>query len=137
MFYLRLIALNQICMFLNNFLCIYELTQWLKTHRSYINFISNVKRIAVRLGEYDISTTTDGKHETIRVDRAEKHKQFHLGLGVNDIALVYLVNYVNFTERISPICLPVNEVIKNHKFAGLNPFLAGMKPLLICDKILK
>lgn len=53
--------------------------------------------VAVRLGEYDISTTTDGQHETIRVDHTKKHSQFHFGLGINDIAIVYLVSDVEFT----------------------------------------
>lgn len=56
--------------------------------------------LAVRLGEYDISTTTDGQHETIRVDRAERHEKFDFVLGVNDIAIVYLKNDVEFTGEL-------------------------------------
>lgn len=49
------------------------------------------------MGEYDISTTEDGKHETIRVDHAVAHKQFRRGVGINDIAIVHLVEDVEFT----------------------------------------
>lgn len=59
----------------------------------------NFKRIAVRLGEYNISTTDDGKHETIRVDHAVAHKQFRIGGGINDIAIVFLVQDVEFTGK--------------------------------------
>lgn len=117
-----------------------------------LNFIYRFKRTAVRLGEYDISTTEDGKHGTIRVDHAIAHKKFHRGVGINDIALVFLVEDVEFTgkfihfsirqltcyscysiflpnsitqDRIRPICLPTHGLFKNHDFAGMNPFLAG------------
>lgn len=123
-------------------------------------FICLFKRIAVRLGEYDISTTDDGKHETIRVDHAVANKQFRRGVGINDIAIVFLVEDVEFTgkfrsvslflfvgcsatqklfiqfflsnliDRIRPICLPTHGAFKNHEFAGKNPFLAGK---FICD----
>lgn len=70
-----------------------------------VNFIFNFKRTAVRLGEYDISTTDDGKHETIRVDHAVKHKQFRYGGGIHDIALVFMVEDVEFTgENFEVFC---------------------------------
>lgn len=69
----------------------------------FIHFIFGFERTAVRLGEYDISTTEDGKHETIRVDHAIKHKQFRLGAGINDIALVFLVDDVEFTGKFQNV----------------------------------
>lgn len=77
----------------------------MQTTNVLINFIFQFKRTAVRLGEYDISTTEDGKHETILVDRAVGHKQFRRGVGINDIGIVYLVEDVEFTGELQSVLL--------------------------------
>lgn len=44
----------------------------------------------VRLGEHDTRTTTDGKHQDIRVIKDEPHEEFSRQFKINDIAIVYL-----------------------------------------------
>lgn len=53
----------------------------------------------MRLGEYDLSTTTDGIHIDVRIDRVEMHQDHneYLIFHTNDIAMVYLENDVDFT----------------------------------------
>lgn len=46
----------------------------------------------VRLGEHDISTTKDGKHEDIDIVGVEKHDQYLKNTGINDIAILYISN---------------------------------------------
>lgn len=110
-------------------------------------------RIAVRVGEYDFSTTDDGPHETIPIKYAKSHEKFHHILGINDIAIIRLSKDVEFTgiiekflfiftafhpiklfvefyflpnslDRIRPICLPTREAI-GKDLVGAQPFLAG------------
>lgn len=85
----------------------------------------NFKRIVARLGEYDISTTEDGKHETIRVDHAVAHKLFRRGVGINDIGLVYLVEDVEFTgEFQSFVFIFFLRIFKLKKFYLIINFLS-------------
>lgn len=50
----------------------------------------------VRLGEYDISTTKDGKHIDSDIVGAKKHEQYIKNTGINDIAILYLKKDVKF-----------------------------------------
>ncbi|XP_037048485.1 venom protease-like [Bradysia coprophila] len=78
-----------------------------------------------RLGEHDISSTTDGVVEDVNVIRAERHPEYNRHDKTNDIAIIYLERDVNMTLRIIPICLPVDHSIRNRSFIDYNPFLAG------------
>jgi len=61
----------------------------------------------VRLGEHDISTTSDGASPIdIRISRTTPHASFSSTSLKNDIAIVKLSQKVNFNNRIKPICLP-------------------------------
>lgn len=50
----------------------------------------------MRLGEYDVSTTTDGKHKDVDIAHAEKHERYMKNTGIDDIAMVYLKKHVEF-----------------------------------------
>lgn len=58
-----------------------------------------MERILVRLGEYDMSRTTDGTHEDVSVDHVVKHDTFDFVNMINDIALIHLVHDVDFTGK--------------------------------------
>lgn len=66
--------------------------------------ISN-KRMLVRLGEYDQSTTNDGEHQDIPIDHAVKHKKFDFVNMIYDIAIIHLAHDVDFNGdiQISPM----------------------------------
>lgn len=53
----------------------------------------------MRLGEHDISTTKDGKHEDIDIVGAKKHEQYIKNTGINDIAVLYLKKDVKFNGK--------------------------------------
>lgn len=87
--------------------------------------------IAVRLGEYDIRTTDDGPHETIRIRGARIHDDFDLVLGTNDIAIIYLARDVEFNGNFLKLFLYI------FRFFFLNLFLVStwiglMKYNLFC-----
>lgn len=58
------------------------------------------KRSIVRLGEHDRSTTEDGEHLDISVDRVDAHDSFNSRLMTNDIAMIYLERDVEFTGKL-------------------------------------
>ncbi|XP_031626165.1 venom serine protease Bi-VSP-like isoform X2 [Contarinia nasturtii] len=79
----------------------------------------------VRLGEHDISSTSDGEVQDIKVIRSERHADYNRRDGTNDIAILYLERDVQFSKRIRPVCLPVEEPIRSRSFVGWMPFVAG------------
>lgn len=44
----------------------------------------------MRLGEHDISSTTDGVVQDVKVIRTEKHPSYNRRDGTNDLAILYL-----------------------------------------------
>lgn len=54
----------------------------------------------VRLGEHDLTTQADGKHEDVRVTHGDAHEVYNKELGINDIAIVYLANDVQYNGKI-------------------------------------
>lgn len=55
----------------------------------------------VRLGEHDLTTTFDGKHDDIRLTRAVPHAQYNAELMLNDIAILYMNRDVNFNGNVN------------------------------------
>lgn len=53
----------------------------------------------MRLGEYDISTITDGKHKDIDIVHAVKHERYIKNTGVDEIAMIYLKKHVDFNGK--------------------------------------
>lgn len=67
---------------------------------------TDVSKIRLFIGDYNIRSNTDGSHEVRGVKRLIKHKFFNIQSFVNDIALLRLDRPVSFSNRIQPICLP-------------------------------
>lgn len=55
----------------------------------------------VRLGEHDISSTTDGEIQDIKVIMTRKHENYNKRDGTNDIALLYLEHDANLSSENS------------------------------------
>lgn len=67
---------------------VYHLSKFL-CNRSILQF--------VRLGEHDLSTTYDGLHQDISIDRAVPHENYDPVMLYNDIAILYLERHVQFS----------------------------------------
>lgn len=54
----------------------------------------------VRVGEHDVSTTTDGSHKDIPIIHVEKHPAYNIsGDAKYDIMILYLENDVQITGK--------------------------------------
>lgn len=51
----------------------------------------------MRLGEFDVSTESDGPHQDIRIDHVVRHEKFDKFHMINDVAILHLVRDVEFT----------------------------------------
>ncbi|XP_065089948.1 CLIP domain-containing serine protease B4-like isoform X2 [Ochlerotatus camptorhynchus] len=88
-------------------------------------FLSGERELMVRLGEWDIASENDcvdghcsDKPIDYDVDTFLQHEDYTSNPTHNDIALVKLARQVKFTEFVSPVCLPVTEVLKSKSEAG-------------------
>ncbi|GAU97207.1 hypothetical protein RvY_08546 [Ramazzottius varieornatus] len=67
--------------------------------------------LIVRLGEYDVSETTEPAYQDIHVKKVIIHADYHSGTLRNDIALLILDGAVKLNTYIKPVCLPsTNDV---------------------------
>lgn len=53
----------------------------------------------MRLGEHDISSTTDGAVEDIKVIRSERHPNYNKRDGTNDIAILFLEHDASLSSK--------------------------------------
>lgn len=53
----------------------------------------------MRLGEYDIETIDDGRHEDIQIAHTEKHEKYNAKKSINDIGILYLVRDIIFNGK--------------------------------------
>lgn len=81
--------------------------------------------ILVRLGEWDIESELDC-YRNVCADKPIEylvkdyllHENYDEDWEFNDIALIRLPTPVNFTEFISPVCLPLTEDLQGHPNVG-------------------
>lgn len=103
-----------------------------------------------RLGEYDLSTHNDASHPIdFAIAKTIVHELYAPDIILNDIAIVKLkrqvsvngeclqcgspsppdnisVNhFLHVSDRIRPICLPLNEPLRSSDLTGYAPFVAG------------
>lgn len=64
-----------------------------KNNRFQFNF-----RSFARLGEHDLSVTTDGDTQDIKITRSEKHPSYNKRDGTSDISVLYLEHDAVFTR---------------------------------------
>lgn len=109
---------------------------------------SNFRSFA-RLGEHDLSITTDGDTQDIKIIRSEKHPAYNKRDGTSDISVLYLEYdavlsrmciiiipihrchslftklFILYIARVTPICMPFEDEIRSSDFTGYRPFVAG------------
>lgn len=66
----------------------------------------------MRLGEHDL-TERDGRHEDVRVIRGVAHESYSKALGINDIAVVYLVREVKYNGTFNKRSYSILTVGRN------------------------
>ncbi|XP_076045380.1 clotting factor G beta subunit-like isoform X2 [Oratosquilla oratoria] len=60
----------------------------------------------VRLGEHNLTTTSESRHEDFGISRTEFHPNYRHPQGYHDLALLKLDRPVNIRSEIRPVCLP-------------------------------
>ncbi|XP_043513129.1 venom serine protease Bi-VSP-like [Frieseomelitta varia] len=80
----------------------------------------------VRIGDLNIREDDDGAHPVqIEVESKIIHPGYDTKAYVNDIAVLRLAREVPFSEHLYPICLPVEDSLRNNNFNRYYPFVAG------------
>lgn len=59
-----------------------------------------MKRVVVRLGEHDTTTTEDGPHKDVLINYIDKHEDYNETWRINDIAIIHLWQDVSFTGAV-------------------------------------
>ncbi|CAD1469910.1 unnamed protein product, partial [Heterotrigona itama] len=80
----------------------------------------------VRIGDLNIRRDDDGAHPVqIEVESKIIHPGYDSQAHVNDIAVLRLAQEVPFSDYVYPICLPVEDRLRNNNFYRYYPFVAG------------
>ncbi|XP_067648125.1 ovochymase-2-like [Eurosta solidaginis] len=79
----------------------------------------------VRLGEHDLTTDSETRHEDVKIVRKEAHPQYNRRNGKSDVALLWLERNVQFRDTISPICLPTSQELRQKSYISYTPFVVG------------
>ena len=99
----------------------------------------NTIKAPVRLGEWDVTTDPDCEkskngqkycadpHVDFGIEEFILHQNFTYkkSHSTNDIALIRLDRYVNFTEFIVPVCLPIQPRLRSKMYDGLRMISIG------------
>lgn len=82
-------------------------------------------RYMVRLGEHDLTTSSESESYDIPVDLKIVHERFNPKIIYSDIALLRLAQSAPFNAKVRPICLPLSDEHRNRDYTYYQPFLAG------------
>lgn len=88
--------------------------QWIMTAAHCVDFIKPaiLKNYQVILGSHDLNTPS--VHErTVDMEQIIVHENWNAATVTNDIALIKLRTPIQFNSKISPICLPFNDIVGN------------------------
>lgn len=78
----------------------------------------------VRLGEYDLSIESETHHLDINVIKHANHPQYGKDRR-SDLAILLLEKNVQFSDLISPICMPNSIRLRSKSYEDSMPFVAG------------
>lgn len=78
-----------------------------------------------RVGDLSTTTTDDGRHTDIRIEKIISHPKYSNSTKNNDIALLKLASPAPYGQHVQPICLPgQNEDVP----IGTDCFITGIEP---------
>lgn len=89
----------------------------------------------VRLGEFDLSTSSETDHVDIQVARSISHPDYDHSNGNSDVAVLVLAKYIEYSNKITPICIPLDGPIREKVFVGASPYIAGWGELNLTRKL--
>ncbi|KYQ50711.1 Proclotting enzyme, partial [Trachymyrmex zeteki] len=80
----------------------------------------------VRIGDLDLNSNNDGAtpFEDF-IERKTVHPEYNSKTYTNDVAVLKTANEVSFTRLLHPICLPVDDFIRNKDLEMTYPLIAG------------
>ncbi|XP_037719640.1 venom serine protease Bi-VSP-like [Drosophila subpulchrella] len=79
----------------------------------------------VRLGEHDLSTDTETRHVDFKIAKYVTHPEYEVRFKRGDLAIIFLERNVEFTSKITPICLPHTPDLRHKSYLQHNPFVVG------------
>ncbi|XP_046615531.1 venom protease-like isoform X1 [Neodiprion virginianus] len=80
----------------------------------------------VRLGDLDLVSDNDGANPIdIPIEKITIHPDYDPSHYTNDIAVIRMERNVPFSQNIHPICLPLEDNIRQRNFTRMFPFVAG------------
>jgi len=82
--------------------------QWLVTS-AYPVYKHGVASNKAKLGVFDKTRIDEPGEKVIEIEEVHIHPKFNYTLSINDIALLKLKTPVQFTDHVSPICLPATQ----------------------------
>ncbi|XP_018058358.1 PREDICTED: venom protease-like [Atta colombica] len=80
----------------------------------------------VRIGDLDLNSNNDGAtpFEDF-IERKTVHPKYNPKTYTNDVAVLKTTHEVPFTQLLHPICLPIDDFIKNKNLERTYPLVAG------------
>ncbi|XP_068973416.1 venom serine protease Bi-VSP-like [Bombus flavifrons] len=80
----------------------------------------------VRIGDLNLLRDDDGAYPVqIEIESKIIHPDYISNIHNHNIAILRLVEEVPFSKYIHPICLPIEESLRNNDFVGYNSLVAG------------
>ncbi|XP_022082598.1 uncharacterized protein LOC110974931 isoform X2 [Acanthaster planci] len=99
--------------------------RWILTAAHCIRVRNATKNdIMIRLGDYDKSLP-ETEEQVYRVEDIKVHQVFNTRLFDADVALIKLVQAIQFTDHVRPICLPAKSVSKSMLKVGTYGVVSG------------
>ncbi|TGZ39007.1 venom protease [Temnothorax longispinosus] len=80
----------------------------------------------VRVGDLDLNSDNDGAYPFEDfIERKTVHPGYNPRTYTNDVAVLKTTQEVPFTATLHPICLPVNDFMRNRRLERTYPFVVG------------
>uniref|UniRef100_A0A1B0CAP2 CLIP domain-containing serine protease n=2 Tax=Lutzomyia longipalpis TaxID=7200 RepID=A0A1B0CAP2_LUTLO len=80
---------------------------------------------SIRLGEHDLSSTTDGAVQDIPIEKKTVHPDFQAKNILSDIAIIRLAQPATLNDRVALVCLPTDTNLRQKDLTYYQPFVAG------------
>lgn len=79
----------------------------------------------VRLGAYDITSTTEAGAIDVNIESKTVHELYDPKYITNDISMIKMDRSVNITSLIRPICIPLTNALISKDYTGSLPWVVN------------